>query len=521
VNVRRQVFTSVLTLILVVGAAAASDLVAATQDDLIVDGPARLSLVTPLGEGVLRLVGFRGTESISELFSFELDLVAPGGQAVPFEMILGKELRVAVTLSGGETRYFHGLCSRFSQGDSGDATRYHAEIVPRFWLLTRRQQSRIFQELSVPQILARVLGGVPDLNVDMRLQGTFHARKYTVQYNETDYAFLRRLMVEEGIFFYFRHEAGGHTLVIANTPEGHPEIPEPVPFRTAFLILGRPNSIYAWEKTQEIRSGKVTLWDHNFETPGQNHEGSAVIQESVQAGQVTHSLRVAGNDTLEVYDYPGYYAQRFDGIDPGGGERPEELLKIDPEARRTAEIRMQAEAAQSLAIQGVGTASMLTAGHRFTLARHSDASGPYVLTSVSHAAREVTSSGAAVYHNTFTCIPSALPYRPLKKGPKPVIPGTQTAVVVGPPGEEIFTDKYGRVKVQFNWDRQGQKDADSSCWIRVLQPATGSGSVLIPRVGWEVVVSFEEGDPDRPIVLGRVYNPDSMPEIPPRITTDP
>jgi type VI secretion system secreted protein VgrG len=518
-SVCTRVVLSVLALILSVGAVTARDLERAPEA-AIADGPARLSVTTPLGEGVLQLEAFRGKESISELFSFELDLVAPGGQAIPFEAVLGKEIRVAVTLPGGETRYFHGICSRFGQGDAGDGTRYQAEIVPRLWLLTRKRQTRIFQDLSVPQILARVLGSVPGLNVEMRLQGTFHPRDYCVQYKESDFAFASRLMQEEGVYFFFKHAADGHTLVIANTPESHPDIPE-VPFRTLLTTPGRPNSIYAWEKTQEIRSGKVTLWDYNFQTPGQNHEGTATIQESVQAGQVPHTLKIAGNEALELYEYPGGYADHFDGVDPGGGDQTEELNKIAAEARRTAEVRMQEEAAQSLAIRGAGTAPALSAGYKFSLSRHPSASGPYVLTSVSHEARVVTSGGGAAYHNSFEGIPSGLPYRPLRTIPKPIIPGTQTAIVVGPPGQEIFTDKYGRVKVQFNWDRQGQKDEHSSCWIRVVQPAAGSGSVLIPRVGWEVAVSFEDGDPDEPIILGSVFNPGRMPDDPPRVTSEP
>jgi type VI secretion system secreted protein VgrG len=500
----KKVIVSSIILILAGGALAARDI--PKPDALVVEGPSRLLLSTPLGDGVLRLEGFRGKEALSDLFSFELDLIAPGGQEIPFDAVLGKEFRVTVTLPTGEARQLHGICSRFSQGDAGDVRRYQAEIVPRAWLLTRRQQSRIFQELSVPQILARVLGGVPGLAFEMRLQGTFPARNYCVQYRETDWDFVSRLMEDEGIFYFFKHGADGHTMVIANTPEGHPDLPDALPFRGNLTFPARPNSIYAWEKSQEVRSGKVTLWDHHFETPGQTLEGSAAIQDSVQAGQVVHRLEVAGNEQLEIYDYPGGYADRFDGIDPAGGERPEELQKLFEAARRTAEIRMQEEAARSLVIQGVATAPGLASGHAFTLSRHPTAAGKYVLSSVRHSARVVTSNGGAEYHNSFTCIPSGLPYRPARTTPIPVIPGPQTAVVVGPPGQEIYTDKYGRVKVQFNWDRQGQKDADSSCWIRVAQPHADAGSLVIPRVGWEVVVSFEEGDPDRPLVLGRVYN---------------
>jgi type VI secretion system secreted protein VgrG len=502
----KKVIVSSVILILGAGALAARDLPKASRDALVVEGPSRLSVATPLGEGVLRLAGFLGKEALSGLFSFELDLLSSSGQEIPFDAVLGKEFRVTVTLPSGEARHFHGICNRFSSGDDGDVRTYKAEIVPRAWYLTRRSQSRIYQELSVPQIVARVLGGVPGLAFETRLVGNFPARDYCVQYRETEWDFINRLMQDEGIYYFFKHGADGHTMVIANTPEGHPDLPDAVLFRSTLTVPARPNSVYAWEKTQEIRSGQVTLRDHHFQTPGETLEGSATIQDSVQAGQVVHRLAVAGNDQLEIYDYPGGYADRFDGIDPGGGERPEELQKLFEAARRTAEMRMQEEAVKSLAIEGVGTAPGLASGHAFTLSRHPTAAGKYVLTEVRHAARVVTVAGGAEYHNTFTCIPQGLPYRPARTTPIPVIPGPQTAIVVGPPGQEIFTDKYGRVKVQFHWDRQGQKDADSSAWIRVAQPHADTGSVVIPRVGWEVVVSFEDGDPDRPLILGRVYN---------------
>jgi len=508
-----KVFASIVLLTLAGGGSAA---LAAP----VVESLSRLSVTTPLGDGVLRPVDFQGREAVSELFSFRVGMVAQDGAAIPFEAVLGKELRVTVSLPSGETRFFNGICKRLSQGDQDGVTRYEAEIVPRAWLLTRRSQSRIFQELSVPQILAQVLGGVPGLSFELRLQGEFSPRSYVVQYNETDFDFISRLMEEEGISYFFMHGPDRHTMVLVNTPEGNPALPDAIPFRRDVTFPARGSSVFAWEKAQEIRSGKVTLWDHNFETPGQTLEGTATIQGSVQVGQVVHSLAIAGNDQLEIYDYPGGYGKRFDGVDPAGGERPEDLLKLPAEARRTAGLRMQEEAARGLAIEGVATSPALTSGHAFVLSQHPSAAGRYLLTSVQHAARVVTAGGAALYHDTFTCIPSGLPYRPARTTPRPVIPGTQTAYVVGPPGEEVFTDKYGRVKVQFHWDRQGQKDGNSSCWIRVAQPNADGGSVIIPRVGWEVVVSFLEGDPDQPIIVGSLYNPDRPPPLPPRGAQD-
>src|SRR5262249_52885134 len=227
------------------------------------------------------------------------------------------------------------------------------------------------------------------------------------------------------------------------------------------------------------------------------------------------------------YDWPGAYAQRFDGIDKGGGDQPAELQKIFEDNKRTANIRMQQEAVPSLVIHGASNCRQLVSGHKFTLAtgpgdRQTQAlkpEGAYVLTTISHFAKggaPFQSGGepAFEYHNNFTCIPLALPFRPPRTTPKPVMGGSQTAVVVGPSGpEEIFTDKYSRVKVQFHWDRQGKYNADSSCWIRVATAWAGKswGQMNIPRIGHEVIVDFLEGDPDNPIIIGSVYNAENMP----------
>jgi type VI secretion system secreted protein VgrG len=220
-----------------------------------------------------------------------------------------------------------------------------------------------------------------------------------------------------------------------------------------------------------------------------------------------------------LYDYPGGYAKRFDGIGPGGGEQPAELQKIFTAAERTAAIRMDEEALASLVIDAASNARSFTSGHRFALEQHPNGDGAYVITRVEHTIR-VKDPGAGErglqYENRFTCIPEALPFRPSRITPRPVIAGTHTAVVVGPAGEEIFTDKYGRVKVQFHWDREGKRDSDSSCWIRVAQIFSADRGVFwIPEIDDEVIVAFEAGDPDRPYVLGAVFNPHRMPPPPP------
>ena len=483
-------------------------------------GRGMLSLSLPIGPDVFVLAGFMGTEEISGLFNFQLDLLAENDKDVALDRLIGLPAAVDLTLPTGGSRFFNGIVQRISQGArSARFTSYRAELVPQLWLLTRRQQSRIFERLTVPDIVRLVLGDL--VEVESRLEGTHEARDYCVQYRESDFAFASRLMEEEGIFYFFKHEPGKHTMVIANTPAGHPNVPGArlVAFDPTGSERNAAQSVFKWEKTQELRSEKVTLRDHNFQVPGNPLEAQATIRESVRVGQVTHALRVAGNERLEVYDYPGGYAQRFDGVDPAGRDQPEVLQKILPAAERSAAIRVEQEALASLTVQGASTCRHFTSGHRFTLDKHGNADGTYVLTSVTHTARlpdPHASDRGLAYENRFTCIPEALPYRPRRITPKLVIPGVQPAVVVRPPDAGIYPDKYGRVKVQFHWDRAGK----SSCWIRVAQPLSGSdrGTFWFPEIDDEVLVAFEQGDPDRPYVLGAVFNPQ---RLPPALPSDP
>jgi type VI secretion system secreted protein VgrG len=481
-----------------------------------------LQIATPLGRDAVWLVGFEGQESISGPYRFRLSLLAANNRPVAFDKLLGQKVTVGLALGEGGVRHFSGIISRFAQGARDKFfTAYEAELVPQFWLLTHRVQSRIFQHQTVPEILKEVLRG---LDVTYQIQGTFAPRDYCVQYRESDFAFASRLMEEEGIYYFFKHADGRHEMVLANTPQSHPDLPGPCDLIYDEVEGGtRPEfRITGWKKEQELRSGKVTLWDHCFELPHKHLEASRPVLDAVPVGTVKHKLQVGGNDQLEIYDYPGGYAQRFDGIDRGGGERPAELQKIYEDNRRTAAIRAQQVAAQALTIRGASTCGQFASGHRFTLTRHFDADGPYVVTAVEHSAHLSGNyrSGDGVvlaYENRFRCIPLALPYRPPLVTPRPRIDGTQTAVVVGPPGpEQIYTDKYGRVKVKFHWDRSTSKPEESSCWIRVGTPWAGKGygMIHIPRRGHEVIVAFEEGDPDRPIIVGSVYNAETMPPFP-------
>src|SRR5437660_2336900 len=244
-----------------------------------------LSVKTPLGKDVLLLVGLTGHEAISQLFTFQLDLLAEDASKVKFDKLLGQKITVALKLPNEKERYFNGICNRVSQGgrSEGDVfTSYRLEIVPQFWFLTRRSQSRIFQHVNVPDILKQVLDG---LDVTFEIQGTFEPRDYCVQYRESDFDFASRLMEEEGIYYFFKHTDSGHQMVLANTPQSHPAVagPAEIKYEEIHGAAREDERISQWVKSQEIRTAKQTLWDHCFEMPADNLEATEPIVESVQA----------------------------------------------------------------------------------------------------------------------------------------------------------------------------------------------------------------------------------------------
>lgn len=473
-----------------------------------------------LDKDALLITGFHGDEGISRLFYFHIDAIADAKQNIAFEQVLGQKVTIRLNLAADKPRYFSGICNRFSQGESdGDYCAYQLEIVPQFWLFTKAAQTRIFQQQSVPDILKKVLKGL-DPNVIHKLPGTYPPRNYCVQYRETDFNFACRLMEEEGIFYFFTHAADGHKLVIADNAQAHPELPINSKMVFEKVIAGQTpeDRILTWNKRQELLTGKFKLWDHTFEMPPKNLEAKASIQDTVQAGKVSHPLKAGKADDREVYDYPGDYALRFDGVNPGGGDQPAEVQKTLKDNERTVGLRQQQEAAHGVVIGGSSSCRGLVSGHKFSLGRHPNADGDYVLTAIQHqvlSAVQYSGSGGEGFHyvNSFTAIPAVMPFRPQRVTPKPFVQGNQTATVVGPPGQEIFTDKYGRVKVQFHWDRDGKRDASSSCWVRVGQAWAGKrwGASFWPRIGQEVIVAFLEGNPDCPIIVGSVYNAEQMP----------
>jgi type VI secretion system secreted protein VgrG len=469
-----------------------------------------MTVSTPVGADALLIQGLEGHEGISTLYRYYLDTIAENTTAVPFDKLLGQKILVSLELPGGKDfRFFHGICSRVARGNRSEVfTQYQLEIVPEFWLLTKKSQSRIFQKRTVPDILKKVLEG---LNVTFQITGSYQPRVYCVQYQETDYNFACRLMEEEGILYFFTHSADGHKMVVSDQLSSHssPEV-----WNGSQIIYGSTEGqhrdkdrILSFSKAQEIRSGKITFFDHSFELPHKHLDVQQVILGETSVGEVTHKLKVGPTEQLEIYEHPGGYAKRFD-------EKPD---SIRPDGERLAKLRMQLEECNALVIEGEGVCRQFTSGHTFGLVHHWTDNGKYLLVSVSHSCRQhlvYRSSDeygeGLEYSNRFTCIPAAIPFRPPRTAIKPVIHGSQTAVVVGPPGEEIHTDKYGRIKVQFHWDRDGRGDAESSAWVRMATGWAGKrwGMLTIPRIGHEVVVDFMEGDPDRPIVVGSVYNAD-------------
>ena len=473
-----------------------------------------LFLNTPLGPNKLLLESYTGHEAISELFAFQLELLSQN-EGIDFASILGKSVSFGVNGPGGEhTRHIQGIVTAFAELPRRERfNQYRATVSPEVWKLTRKRQSRIFQHKTVPDTLQLVLGGFA---VTYDLQREYKPREYCVQYRETDFEFISRLMEEEGIYYFFKQDGTGDELVVADTPATHHDIPGESKLVYDEIVGGErfEQRIFDWQKTQRWDSGKYTLRDHCFELPHRNLQEDKIILPDVQVGKVKHQLSLGGNSSsMEVYDYPGGYAKHFEC---GLGDN---VSNIYGENTRAVESGMERIEAAQFLIRGQSDVHNLIPGYRFTLDRHFNGDGQYVITSVTHSGGEGSffsgEEGEQIGHfsNIFTCIPVALPYRPPCSTPKPQVRGCQTAYVVGPGGEEIYTDKYGRIKVQFHWDREGENDDKSSCWVRVASFWAGKnwGAIHLPRIGQEVVVDFLEGDPDRPIVVGSVYNAENMP----------
>jgi type VI secretion system secreted protein VgrG len=460
-----------------------------------------ISLTTPLGTDVLLLAGFTGHEAISRLFSFHLDLLTEQSP-IDFTQIIGQNVTISVKQKDNTFRYFNGLVSRFVQsGKDVTFTHYQMEVVPWTWMLTRFANCKIFHNKSVTDIIQQIFSDRGFTDFKLNVSSTYSPLEYCVQYRETDFNFISRLMEQNGIFYFFQHEEGKHTMVLADASSAHEACPgqNSAGYNLAIGGLDDDDVINTWSIGQVLRSGKYSLTDYNFITPS----------TSLLASEPT-IVSVGGNSSFELFDYPGEYGARADGT-------------------AFAKLRMQEEEAVHMIAHGGGVCRAFTTGYKFDLTDHYQDSmnTTYVLTEIQHVASVggsyVGGSGTDSYSNNFVCIPAATPFRPLRLTPKPFVQGPQTAVVVGKSQlqstagieddgsdtEDIWVDKYGRVVVLFPWDR----DSDCSCRVRVSQEWAGQGwgSITIPRVGQEVIVSFLEGDPDRPIITGRVYNANNMP----------
>jgi type VI secretion system secreted protein VgrG len=433
-------------------------------------------------EHELRIVRFSGWERISELFSFEITVVASSDVELVLAELLGHEALLTMDAGGDAPRQVHGRVARFEHAEEGrNVTGYRVLLVPAFERLRHRFDTRIFQELPVAKIVERVLtaAGLASTSFRFRLQGSYPDRPYCVQYRESDFDFVARLCEEDGIHWYFEHHDGGHVLVFADDPSAHAVIGgDPVvPYRapTGALMSAEHVSAFAW--SEEVRTGKAVLRDYDFKRP-------ATLLESSAAG--------AANADLEHYDHPGHFS---DGPLPRRATTRQEELATPREQGR-----------------GASACARFCPGRVFVLAEHAKSAfdRDYLLVAVAHRGADPHHESAAdvPYENDFEVARADAAWRPPRITPKPRVHGIQTAVVTGPAGEEIYVDEYGRIKVQFHWDRQGKKDDHTTCFMRVAQPWAGAGfgAMFLPRVGDEVVVSFVDGDPDRPLVTASVYN---------------
>ena len=468
-----------------------------------------IAIQTELGKDVLLLQRVTGSERLGQMFQFELELVSKKFN-IKFADIVGQNVTIRLNLDKGTVRYFNGYISRFVQTDSnGDLARYQATVVPWLWFLTRTADCRIFQGKTVPDIIKEIFREHGFTDIKDSLTEKYRTWDYCAQYRETDYNFVNRLMEQEGIYYFFEHENQKHTIVRADSINAHECYPgyDQIRYRPTSGALSKAEYIWEWLVESNIQPGMYRMNDFDYRKVKTDILAVAKDPEA-------DSQKVAGRavSELEVFDYPGEYIDD-ETVDSGkdAGER-------------YARIRSEELQAQKFIYQARSDARGVAAGALFKLADHrrDDQNCQYLITSVNYLmttdpyeSESRQKESEPVFACEFIAINSDQPYRPPRITPQPLIRGPQTATVVGPKGETVFTDKYGRVKVQFHWDRYGKADENSSCWVRVSQNWAGKrwGGMHIPHIGQEVIVEFLEGDPDRPIITGRVYNADNMPPI--------
>lgn len=447
--------------------------------------------------GMLRVTAFEGIEALSELFEFRLRLVSERGDLDP-EVMLGKPADFEIAGPDG-ARVLHAMIRRFERVGSGTSlAHYEADLVPPHWLLTKRIQSRVFSETrhdltDVVEIVKKVLSTAGFTDEDLRVATVlrYEPREFTVQYRESDWNFISRLLEAEGVYYFFEHDDSRCRLALVDSKVVHSPFSAEgfeVPFREARNLLAEREFVYAARRGRRVQTGAVSLDDFDFRFPGRE------LRLERSAGQFTG---------VGWADYPGGY------VDTARG-------------RRLVQTRLEEQQCQVDVSSFTGTVRGFWCGSRFRLVDHPDArfNADYLITRVLHRGTQSQSGDAESvgglgtrYESEIAAIPADVQFRPPRVTPRPTVHGSQTAIVVGPPGEEIYTDEYGRVEVRFHWDQEAKFDAGASCWIRVSQGWAGGqyGMMFLPRVGQEVIVDFLEGDPDQPIITGRVYNRDHMP----------
>jgi len=438
----------------------------------------------------LRIVRCSGREELSRPFVFRLE-VASEDHALALAQVVDQ--RAVLGIRGeDDQRYVNGIISRCEQGEVGQRfALYHLELVPAIWRLHYRHNCRIFQDQTAPEIIVKLLKelGLGGDEYRQSLQGQHPKREYCVQYRESELDFISRLMEEEGIFYFFEHADDKHVMIMADHAAIHPAVAGDGNARYVPRQVGAVSDehVFRFTHAETLRPGISTLRDFNFKRPAQD---------------LTGVFRAPSDERLEVYDYPGIYDESGLGT-------------------ALAQVRLEELRVPRSSGGGAGTCYRFLPGYTFNLKEfpREDFNRKYLLTAVTtegaqpQVLEETAGSGGSQFSNTFTCIPFGVPYRAPRLTPKPLVHGSQTAIVVGPAGEEIYTDEFGRIKVQFHWDREGQGNEKSSCWIRTSQTlaGTGWGAVALPRIGQEVIVDFLEGNPDRPIVTGRVYHGTNRP----------
>jgi type VI secretion system secreted protein VgrG len=459
------------------------------------------------------VASMRAEEALSEPYRMRVEL-STEERDFDLSAILGHNCTLSIERGDDHHRRLVGVICRVDESsprEGEERLRVQLEVVPAFALLALRRDTRVFQQKTVPQVLEEVL--TPALStygreLTLDLEENYPTREYCLQYDESDLDFVQRLMEEEGIAYFFDHDGDVERLQLVDANRGFPRVrpadgQQTVPFVPRADVVRAQEPVYRFSGTHDTRPTSLVLRDFDW-----TQQGSQVRLEEAARGE-----DALGRDR-EVYEHQSRPSTLY-GYDDG--VRKYESHDLERQAR----VRHQLGGRDVRSAQGVSRVTAFTAGQFFDMTGHPSpgADGEYLLTRVVHLAAPLPDAEADQverYHNTFECLPLGTPFRPSRRTPKPRIHSIQTAVVVGPDGQEIHTDEHGRVKVEFHWDRLGQKNDQSSCWVRVQQPWAGSGwgFVFIPRVGMEVLVSFLDGDPDRPLVIGSVYNGDNTPPYP-------